>query len=91
MLLPAVVVMLVIAMSSSPFLEKNVGMFLTISRVSHFVLWRPYSKSVSIRFSGWLTRILLTGSTNVSEGSKTWKSDSTKICSLSVLDMLEQL
>ena len=42
--------------------NKNVGMILVSSRVSNFVICNTYSKSVSIKFSGLLTLILLTGS-----------------------------
>ena len=59
-------------------------MLLTSSSVSHLVDCRPYSKSVSIKFSGVDIRILETGSTNVSEGEKATLSSSAKICSLSV-------
>ena len=48
----------------SPDLEKNDGVLLISSSVSHLVGWRPYSKSVSIRFSGSDKRSLVTGSMN---------------------------
>ena len=48
----------------SPLLEKNDGVLLISSTVSHLVGCRPYSKSVSMRFSGSDTRSLVTGSIN---------------------------
>jgi hypothetical protein len=48
----------------SPDFEKNEGILLINSTVSHFVGCRPYSKSVSIKFSGLDTRNFVTGSIN---------------------------
>ena len=62
-------------------------MFLTSSRVSHFVDCKPYSKSVSIKFSGFDTRSLDTGSVNVSSGANAAWSASMKICNLSLSAM----
>ena len=58
--------MLAMGISKSPLRLKKVGMLFVSSNVSHFVDCKPYSKSVSIKFSGLETRIFETGSTNLS-------------------------
>ena len=60
------------------------GILLTSSIVSHFDPCNPYSKSVSIRFSGVLTLSLCTGSIKDSPNSISSCSWSTKICSSSL-------
>ena len=90
MSLPFIVSIVSIVKLSSPLRLKNVGMFFTSSSVSHLVLCSPYSKSVSIKFSGWLTRNLLTGSIKASSGSNLAESTSTKTCRVSSLLIAEQ-
>ena len=47
-----VVIELMLGMVVSPLFEKNDGVLLISSTVSHLVGCTPYSKSVSIKFSG---------------------------------------
>ena len=61
-------------------LAKKEGTLFTSSTVSHFVGCRPYSKSVSIKFCGFETLNLLTGSVNVSEKSTFCSCLSKNIC-----------
>ena len=59
---------------TSPACEKIVGIFKTVCNVSHFEDCSPYSKSVSIKFSGLDTLNLLTGSSIASSNPDLWKS-----------------
>ena len=85
-----VVSLLICPIDTPESLVYTEGILSTNSIVSHLVGCRPYSKSVSIKFWGFETLILWTGSNIDSPGSILFSCSSTKIwiSSLSLIEVV---